>query len=228
MNKQKAFLYFGVVPALFLNLIGSLFYFVLFADSGFANVLYGVTKVMLLVLPVSWLLVYRALPKVSEAVNTKLSLVYGVISGLLITIVGFAIFFAFEEFFRGFTPMIYQKVVQMNLLHAYIPFAIGLSLAHSLFEEFYWRFFVFRGLLLKFSPLVAALISSAAFASHHFVVLSQFFSPVLTIMLGLAVFVGGLLWCAMYVRTGSIWGSWVSHIFVDAAIFAVGYLLVFG
>lgn len=113
----------------------------------------------------------------------------------------------------------------------FVAFAAFLSLAHSLFEEYYWRWFAFGGLRATWPFWAAALLGSLAFAGHHVVVLSVYFpgafwGAVLPFSLGVAA--GGFVWCWMYERSGSLVGPWLSHVLIDAAIMAVGYHLVFG
>ncbi len=109
----------------------------------------------------------------------------------------------------------------------YAALAAFYSLGHSLLEEYYWRWFVFgrlRGLL----PAGAAIVlSSLAFTAHHVIVLGHYFgwlSPACWLF-SLAVAAGGAYWAWLYQRSGSLWGPWLSHLAVDAAIFAVGYNL---
>jgi len=47
-------------------------------------------------------------------------------------------------------------------------------------------------------------------------------------LMSLAVATGGLIWAMLFQRSGSLVPGWISHAIVDAAIFFVGYLLVFG
>ena len=112
----------------------------------------------------------------------------------------------------------------------YLGLAVFLSVAHSLFEEYYWRWFVHARLRqwLAFAP--AAVLSSVAFAAHHLFVLDyylpgQFWSAAVPFTLGIAV--GGMFWAWLYERSGSLLGPWLSHMIVDAAIMAVGYKMVF-
>jgi membrane protease YdiL (CAAX protease family) len=103
------------------------------------------------------------------------------------------------------------------------------SLFHSAAEEYYWRWFVFGALRRAVRASTAVAVSSAAFAAHHLIILGTFFgwtspwTPALT----LAVAVGGAFWAWLYHRSGSLIGPWISHMLVDAAIFAVGYQLAF-
>jgi uncharacterized protein len=71
---------------------------------------------------------------------------------------------------------------------------------------------------------VAILISSFAFALHHVIVLWQYFShaPLVALLFSVAIAVGGALWGALYHRSGSLIGPWLSHLLVDAAIFSIG------
>jgi hypothetical protein len=107
----------------------------------------------------------------------------------------------------------------------YLTLGIFYSLIHSLLEEYYWRWFVFGRLRRQVSPTLAITISSVAFAAHHVVLLGTYFgwlSP-WTWLFSLSVAAGGAFWAWLYQRTGSLYGPWLSHLLVDAAIFLVGY-----
>jgi membrane protease YdiL (CAAX protease family) len=107
----------------------------------------------------------------------------------------------------------------------FIAVGVFYSLIHSLLEEYYWRWFVF-GQLRELTRLVPAIvISSLGFMAHHVLVIGTyfgFFSPA-TWLFSLCVAIGGGVWAWLYNRTGSLLGPWVSHLFVDATIFLVGY-----
>lgn len=123
-----------------------------------------------------------------------------------------------------------EKLAGMGLdsLARYLAFAAFLSVAHSLLEEYYFRWFVF-GQMRKLLPLgLAVALSSLAFAAHHVLVLAQFFGWTSPLMwLGVvSVGVGGAYWAWHYERSGSLFGPWISHLLVDVAILAVGYELL--
>jgi hypothetical protein len=108
--------------------------------------------------------------------------------------------------------------------------AVFYSVIHSGLEEYYWRWFVFgraSGLLRR--PAAAAVLASVGFAAHHVVVLGGFFGygSIWTWVLSAAIAVGGAFWCAMAWRYGRLWGAWLSHALVDAAIFTIGYDIAF-
>jgi membrane protease YdiL (CAAX protease family) len=110
----------------------------------------------------------------------------------------------------------------------YAILAAFYSLIHSLLEEYYWRWFVFRQLRGLVSLWPAILVSAMAFMAHHVVLLREFFSelPWLVWLLSSAVAIGGVFWAWLYERTGSLYSTWLSHLIIDAGIFWVGYDLV--
>jgi membrane protease YdiL (CAAX protease family) len=113
---------------------------------------------------------------------------------------------------------------------AFLALAGGIAVVHSLFEEYYWRWFVY-GRLRRHMPAAAALVvAGVAFMGHHLVVLGVYFPEHLwpvVLPFSLAVAVGGIVWAWLYEGSGSLVGPWVSHLIVDAALMAVGYDLVF-
>jgi membrane protease YdiL (CAAX protease family) len=125
-----------------------------------------------------------------------------------------------------------QKVAEFGTATPlrYCALAVFLSCAHSLFEEYYWRWFVHARLRkwLAFAP--AAALSNLAFAAHHLFVLDfylpgRFWSAAVPFTLAIAI--GGAVWAWLYERSGSLLGPWLSHMIVDAAIMMVGYKMVF-
>ena len=105
-----------------------------------------------------------------------------------------------------------------------------LCLAHSLLEEYYWRWFVFGQLYKNWSLSLAILVSSVGFMAHHVVLLATFFgwgSP-LTYLFSFGVAIGGAFWAWLYASSRSLLGPWLSHMLVDVAIFLIGYDLVRG
>jgi membrane protease YdiL (CAAX protease family) len=130
------------------------------------------------------------------------------------------------------TGRLHQKLEEFGLTSRprFILFAVFLCGLHSLLEEYYWRWFVF-GRLRRLVPLVPALVvSGLAFMAHHVIVLSfyfpgRFFSAALPLSLGVAA--GGVIWAWLYDYTDSVYPSWIGHLLADAAIFLVGYDLLF-
>jgi membrane protease YdiL (CAAX protease family) len=58
---------------------------------------------------------------------------------------------------------------------------------------------------------------------------ASFLASVMTALLGsLGVFIGGAVWSWLYLRYRSVWPCYLSHALADAAIFIIGYRLIFG
>jgi uncharacterized protein len=119
--------------------------------------------------------------------------------------------------------------VNMDTPPRYVILAVFVVAAHSLLEEYYWRWFVFGGLRQFLALLPAMFLSSLAFMGHHVIVLyvylpGRFWTAVLPFALAIAV--GGAVWAWLYERNGSIWAPWLSHLLVDAGIFVIGWDLL--
>ena len=110
-----------------------------------------------------------------------------------------------------------------------LALAVFYVAAHSLFEEYYYRWFLF-GRLRTFLPLPAAVVlSGLAFMAHHVIVLAAFLPGqfwTAAAPLSLCIAVGGGVWAWLYARTGSLYAPWISHAIIDAAILAIGWDLV--
>ena len=111
---------------------------------------------------------------------------------------------------------------------AFLAVSIFYSIAHSGLEEYYWRWFTFGRLSRLASFVPAALATNAAFALHHIVVLGAYFGygAALTWICSFGVFVGGFVWQTIYHKSDSIYGGWISHGFVDAGIYALGFFML--
>jgi membrane protease YdiL (CAAX protease family) len=126
--------------------------------------------------------------------------------------------------------LVHEKIGEFGIdsLAKYAVLAGFYSLFHSLLEEYYWRWFVFRQ-LRRLVPLWPAIVISAlAFMGHHVIVLVEFFekTPWLAWLLASAVAFGGAFWAWLYERTGSLLGPWLSHLLIDAGVFWIGYDMV--
>lgn len=125
-----------------------------------------------------------------------------------------------------------EKLQEMGLNAPWKLFLVAAfyALLHSGFEEFYWRRFVFRGLLNHVSLRAAILVSSLGFMAHHVLVVARYFgwdSP-LTYALSLGVAIGGGIWAYMLYHYRHIVPGWISHALVDAALFIIAFHLTMG
>jgi membrane protease YdiL (CAAX protease family) len=162
-------------------------------------------------------------------------LAFGLGSGLAVAALMLLLYFAVlreHHLFAAAPARVRQKVAEFGLdtPAAFVGFAALVCVAHSLLEEFYWRWFVFGRLRRLVPALAAGLLSSLAFMAFHLIDLGAFFPGrflQLALPLGVCVGIGGAGWCWLYQRSGSLYGPWLCHLLIDGALLTVGYDLAF-
>jgi membrane protease YdiL (CAAX protease family) len=200
----------------------------------FLQAAYSLSKVLQFSLPVAWLYAVDRAALWPRRPSPR-GVAAGVVFGVLVAAAAFALYYGWladSPLFRDTPARLRSKVAVFGLATpaGYLALAAFLALAHSLLEEYYWRWFVY-GRLRRHLPLAAALgVSGLAFMSHHVLVLAVFFpgwfwAAVVPFSLGIAA--GGVVWAWLYERSGSLLGPWLSHLIVDAAVMAIGYDLLF-
>jgi uncharacterized protein len=110
----------------------------------------------------------------------------------------------------------------------YLALVVYLTIVNSLLEEYVWRWFVFRRVEELVPGWPAVVASAFLFTVHHIVALRVQFGWDITMKAALGVFISGVVWAGCYLRYRSIWPGYISHILADAAIFLVGWWLIFG
>lgn len=110
----------------------------------------------------------------------------------------------------------------------YIAFVLYLTFVNSLLEEYVWRWFVFRQSEKLVGGPAAVVCSAAFFTIHHVLALKAQMGWTPTIVGSAGVFIGGAAWSWCYLRFRSVWPGYVSHLIVDAAVFVLGWWLIFG
>ncbi len=216
-----------LIPALLMPLSASFFYFVLFPGTTFGNSFYSGIKVFLLLWPLIavGLILRESFVDRSREKHHLASLIPGVLFGL--AVVGLMMLLI------KLTPLglvvddnagrIAERIEDLGMAKHFILFALLISVAHAALEEFYWRWFVF-GQSCKVMPVgLAYLIAALGFASHHVVILSQFFPLGWAFALGACVGIGGAVWSWIYRRYNSLLGAWVCHMLIDLGIMWVGW-----
>jgi membrane protease YdiL (CAAX protease family) len=218
----------------------TLVYFLAVADlpSWAGQLAYATGKTIQFAFPIAWLLLYEkphavAPPAVAHLRRRDLSALAGIAFGLFVGGVMFAGYYWWLrplDFFTGPAQAVAEKLAdfEIDTPERYVALAVFYSLLHSALEEYYWRWFVFRR-LSWLSPLpIASAVSSVGFMLHHVIPLALYFgwtSPAAWFFI-LSVGVGGAFWAWLYSRYHSLLGPWLSHLLIDAAIFAIGYDLV--
>lgn len=159
----------------------------------------------------------------------------GLISGVLIGAIIVGAYFAVLVPLGLLDSVSAQAKEKLSELGASSPVAMLLiasfyAFLHSGLEEIYWRAFVFREMAKRMPSSIALLVSSIGFMAHHIIVLAKYFgySSPLTYLCSAGVAIGGFWWGWLALKSNSLIPGWISHAIVDAAIFGVGFMLVFG
>jgi membrane protease YdiL (CAAX protease family) len=226
-----------VVAMLLPSFMAALYFVILSGGNGKPNlwqsVAYGVGKTILLAFPVLFvLLVDRRfpLPKRPRFAGLGWGVAFGVAvaGGILALYYGWL---ADTWLFTDTGKMVRDKVAEFHMLSPgrYVVLSVAIIAVHSLVEEYYWRWFVFAQLNRLVRLPLAMALSSLAFMGHHILVLNVYFPGrfwIAAIPFSLGVAVGGAFWAWLFSRTQTIYPSWLSHAFVDAAIFLIGWDLL--
>jgi membrane protease YdiL (CAAX protease family) len=201
--------------------------------SSLQQIAYVLGKVVQFTLPVIafWI---RPKPQIEIVPKFGASAIAGILFGLLVASAMIAIYLLVlipNHVMDGPREQALAKVKEIGIASAASLIAVGVfySLFHSAMEEYYWRWFVFRELELRMALMPAAVIGGLGFMAHHVLVLARYFgwdSP-LTWLFSFGIAVGGAAWALIYKKWGTLLGPWLSHLLVDAAIFIIGYHLLF-
>jgi membrane protease YdiL (CAAX protease family) len=192
------------------------------------HAIYTACKIWILLLPAAWYLgVERGRPSWSPP--RRGGLLAGCLSGLAIgatVLIGF--WTVAHE--RVDPELVREAAGSMQLLSPpdYLLAAAGWTLVNSLMEEYVYRWFALRQLRALMSDPAAVVASAVIFTVHHVLAVSVYLGTLETVLASTGVFVGGLLWAWLYLRYGSVWPPWISHVFADLAIFIIGWHLLFG
>ena len=92
-------------------------------------------------------------------------------------------------------------------------------------EEFFFRGFAFLTLKGVSSRRFAYFFSSGIFSLYHIAMMIGWFSPLVFIIVITGLFVGGLLFDYLNEKTGTIYPSWLVHMFANFAINTIGFIL---
>lgn len=236
-GRPNSTLFWGVLTtAMLLPSLVTWVYFVALASAPAAVQLTAsaVGKGVQFALPVVWVFLI-ARRKVNWRWPAVDDLLLGAASGLVIAGMMAGLYFGWLASVPAFTAAvepIREKVTGLGIdtLWKYLGLTLFYALVHSLLEEYYWRWFVYAQLRTRWPVTAALAASSLGFAAHHVIVLAKYFgyaSP-LTWLFSLGVAVGGVIWAWQWERTKSLWGIWISHLLVDAAIFLIGLTLLAG
>lgn len=209
--------------------LGTWVYFILLSGRPGMQTAYAATKVVQFSFPLVWVVAYQR-RRVRLERPSAAGVGWGLLLGVVVVAGMQALYYGLFKHSPLFAAVPGQVAEKISGFHADTPFrffllASFISLAHSLAEEYYWRWFTF-GQLARSVPLWCAVaISSLGFTAHHVLVVGEFLKGygAWTWFLSSCVAAGGALWAWLYQRTGTLYGPWASHLLVDAGLMWLGY-----
>ena len=104
--------------------------------------------------------------------------------------------------------------------------SLYISFVNSLLEEFFFRGFLFLNLRRRTRRSFAYLFSAALFAAYHVAMMTGWFSPLLFALAMVGLTAGGMMFNALNEREGTVYPSWLVHMFANFAINTVGFILL--
>lgn len=198
------------------------------------QIVFGAGKVVQFTFPFIYVAVFERASLQIARPNSR-GMMAGLGFGLVVALTTLGLYYfglKGTRLFEATQPKIQHWLAQLSLPSAagFLLIAGFICLLHSLWEEYYWRWFVFGRLSRRFGWQWSAVIAGLAFMAHHVVVLAYYLPGyfwVGVVPLSLCVAAGGVIWAWMYQRYQSLYATWVSHCLVDMGIMVVGYDLLY-
>ena len=107
---------------------------------------------------------------------------------------------------------------------SFLGVALYISFGNSFLEEFLFRYVSFLQLSKYTARKTAYLFSSTAFALYHIAMLAASFPLPLLLLVLIGLTAGGLIFDYVDETDGTIYNSWIIHMFADFAIMTIWYL----
>ena len=149
------------------------------------------------------------------------SLRIGVYSGIVFLV-------AIVTFFYISQDSVIQVAEIQSLLHSWqirkehiFVLLVLMILANSVLEEIYWRGYILGRFRTHLKTAPAVILSSLFYASYHLITTANLFSMRVGILFTIVICFAGVFWAAMRAKSGSLYGSIVSHFLADAAVMII-------
>lgn len=215
-----------LILVLFLPALTTFFTFI---TPSIPEISYPLGKAILILFPVAWLY-FNAIPLGTIPSRWNLSfrrkdLVWGLATGMLISVAVFILYVT--VFANRLTSEGIVSTLPDYVLNHYVLVSLFLSLGNAFMEEYFWRAFVLSEMSERFGWPVAVWLNGPLFGLHHWVILQAYFPLWQAAIFTLGTIAGGWLWSWMRMKGLSSWSCYVSHLVVDLAVLAIGYIVVF-
>lgn len=101
--------------------------------------------------------------------------------------------------------------VKMDPKTDFVLLSIYFVIMNPVIEECFWRGLIQDGFQQHYSPSKALFITSFFFGAWHYVVISQFFTPLWSVLVTVLVMFGGGIFGILYQNSRSLWPSILVH-----------------
>lgn len=107
----------------------------------------------------------------------------------------------------------------------FIFVAIYISFINSLIEEFFFRGYLFLGLLKDKGRVYAYIYSALLFSIYHVGIMGGWFNPSIFVLALIGLFIGGLIFNFINERNNNIVSSYMVHMMANLAINTIGLIM---
>ena len=198
------------------------------AEGPVGQAVFGAGKLWVFLLPVVWLMVVdRQRPRIPRP--SSRGMVAACVTGSLIVLVILVTYLLLGRHWID-ASWVAEKAAEVGLDSPtdYLLGTLYWVTINSLLEEYVWRWFVVTRCETLMRRWAAVAASGLFFTLHHVIALDVYFDWRVTALGSVGVFIGGATWSWLYIRYRNIWAAYVSHVFADVVIFAIGWHLIFG
>ena len=218
-----AILLVGLIPS-----VSVIFGIEIIENELLSQLFFASRKVWIFLVPTIWYLKVEKKP-ISKNSPTKEGIVWGLITGILMSLIIVITWFLFNETLDidGMVDILQSK--GLDDINLYIIGMFYWIFINSLLEEYVFRWFITtKSSELFRSDVIGIIFSAAMFTLHHAIALYLFgFIWWQTIIACFGLLSAAAIWSWLYVRFRSIWVCWLSHAICDVAVFGIGYTILF-
>ncbi len=144
---------------------------------------------------------------------------FGIYVGIILTYLVLSTFIDLE---------VIKEILENNLKvnkSNFIFVAIYISFINSLIEEFFFRGYLFLGLLKDKGRVYAYTYSALLFSIYHVGIMGGWFNPSIFVLALIGLFIGGLIFNFINERNNNIVSSYMIHMMANLAINTIGLIM---
>jgi membrane protease YdiL (CAAX protease family) len=149
----------------------------------------------------------------------------GIIPGISLGLIYSVSIFLFFAFFNSFIMDAAQirdlltvwNVDSLNI----VLFLFFMIFANSIFEEVYWRGYIFCSLKSIIATRTVIFFTSLCYSSYHLITTLYIFPVIYSLLFTLIVFTAGMIWGYLRDRYDSLAAPVISHLMADLSIMLV-------